>query len=98
MLVVAWNDRDQSVPWVAEYEGLIEKYNPRYRRELKLAEHVTDHGRLFTSSGLFEIVPPPRSGPHVSHAVGSPVSLSVRQLFCRAISIWYASDRSALAN
>ena len=53
--VVAWNDRDLSVPWVAEVEDVYEKYNPMYSRFLKLAEHVVDNGKKFTETGHFDI-------------------------------------------
>ena len=53
--VVAWNDRDLSVPWVAEVEDVYEKYNPMYSRILKLAEHVVDNGKKFTETGHFDI-------------------------------------------
>ena len=53
--VVAWNDRDLSVPWVAEVEDVYEKYNPLYNRDLKLAEYVVDNGNKFTETGHFDI-------------------------------------------
>ena len=56
LLLVAWNDRDQSVEWVQKYEALLEKYNPAYDRSLKLAEAVTREGAIFTDTGLFDII------------------------------------------
>ena len=53
--VVAWNDRDLSVPWVAELEDVYEKYSPLYSRYLKLAEYVVDNGKKFTETGHFDI-------------------------------------------
>ena len=46
-LVIAWNDRDLSVPWVRELEDLVEAANPRYSRWLKQASHVTEQGAIF---------------------------------------------------
>ena len=54
VLLVAWNDRDLSVPWLVALEELFEKYNPEYHRSLKQAEDVTNNGRVFGESGLFE--------------------------------------------
>jgi len=56
LFVVAWNDRDLSVPWMCAYESLIEARNPKYSRSLKLAEVVVDGGRVLTQGGLFELV------------------------------------------
>lgn len=56
LVVIAWNDRDLSVPWMQEYEDIIERHNPSYHRSLKQAEAVVDCGRALTASGLFEIV------------------------------------------
>lgn len=56
LVVIAWNDRDLSVPWMRDYEGIIERHNPAYHRSLKQAEVVVDYGRALTASGLFEIV------------------------------------------
>ena len=53
--VVAWNDRDLSVPWVEELEGVFEKHNPLYNRDLKLAEYVVDYGNKFTETGHFHM-------------------------------------------
>ena len=34
-LALVWNDRDLSVPWVADLESAIEAANPEYHRDLK---------------------------------------------------------------
>lgn len=54
ILVVAWNDRDLSVPWLVALEELFEKYNKEYHRGLKQAEEVTRNGAVFKESGLFD--------------------------------------------
>ena len=51
-LIIAWNDRDLSVPWVCELEELIEAANPRYNRWLKQASHVVEHGNIFPPAGF----------------------------------------------
>lgn len=41
--VVAWNDRDlESCAFLAEFEGLVERANPRYHRGLKSAERYEE--------------------------------------------------------
>ena len=45
-LVLAWNDRDLSVPWVRELEDILEDFNPLYSRGLKQTEEVMEHGKI----------------------------------------------------
>ena len=47
VLLLAWNDRDTTVPWIQEMEALLEECNPLYNRRLKQTEHVTSDGKIF---------------------------------------------------
>jgi SAM-dependent methyltransferase len=68
LFLVAWNDRDLRIPWMAEYEDILERHIEGYDRGLKQAETVIDGGRLLTQSGLFEeacaplVIPNPTPG------------------------------------
>lgn len=55
LFIAAWNDRDLSIPWIQEFESLLEKYNLHYRKEMKQAEYVTNFGRVFTRCGRFKL-------------------------------------------
>eukprot|EP00043_Microstomoeca_roanoka_P028998 m.20446 g.20446 ORF g.20446 m.20446 type:complete len:328 (+) comp8889_c0_seq1:197-1180(+) len=50
IFAVAWNDRDLSVPWVIEFEDLIERYNPHYERHErqcdKYGQPLSSHPQL----------------------------------------------------
>lgn len=52
---IAWNDRNLEVEWIQELESIIEKYNPLYNRNLKIAERVAQDGCLFEESGHFYV-------------------------------------------
>ena len=46
-----WNDRDLNVPWIVEFEELIEKYNKdydRYQRQCDMFGPVLTEGNYFT--------------------------------------------------
>ena len=46
-----WNDRDLNVPWIVEFEELIEKYNKdynRYQRQCDTFGPVLTEGNYFT--------------------------------------------------
>ena len=47
VLLLAWNDRDTTVPWIQDLETLLEEFNPLYNRQLKQTEHVTKEGTIF---------------------------------------------------
>jgi hypothetical protein len=38
-ILVAWNDRDLSDDFVSEWETLVERYNPKYNRDMEVAEN-----------------------------------------------------------
>ena len=67
VFVVGYNDRDLSVPWMAQLEDLLERYNTKYNRKLRLTEEWTRNGKLLTETGLFELshvqtYPNPKAG------------------------------------
>ena len=48
LLLLAWNDRDLTVPWIQQLESAVEDFNPLYHRRLKQTEHVTSYGSIFS--------------------------------------------------
>ena len=54
IVAIAWNDRDLNVDWIGEMEDILEKFNPLYNREIKVAENVVKNGALFEESGHFK--------------------------------------------
>lgn len=55
LLVAAWNDRDQSSPFIQELESLMENFNSEYSRHHKQRD-VAHWGEVLQGKGLFRLL------------------------------------------
>ena len=55
LLVAAWNDRDQSSPFIRDLEGLMEGFNADYSRHLKQRD-LNHWGDVLQQGGLFRLL------------------------------------------
>lgn len=69
-LGIVWNDRDLSQPLVSEFEALMERYNPRYKRDMRQSRSYRD--RLATDALQYE---GQMSFPH-EQLIGGPSALA----------------------
>lgn len=53
ILAVAWNDRDIGIPWVSEFETLMERFNDQYSRHERQCD---DYETNLTQDDQFELI------------------------------------------